>query len=94
VKHVFEMNAQKVNGDIHLNLSGQLDVSKALDVLCFLDLYARGKQPIVVDYCNVSIAHNSGMEVLKKGLQRLSHLGHPIVDLTFQRSVLPDQRTH
>jgi len=78
VKNNFNMYAEKANGAIHVTLSGPLDVSRALDVLHFLNVYARAKQPIVVDHCDVSVAHNSGMEVLKKGLQRLSNLGHPI----------------
>ena len=78
MKDNFRMYAQKVNGAIHLNLSGQLDVSRAVEILRFLHLYARGKCPIVVEASNLSPDGSMSFDVLQKGLQTLSNLGHPI----------------
>lgn len=78
MKNNFEMYAQKVNGAIHVNLSGRLDVSWAVEILRFLHLYARGKCPIVMEASNLSPDSSMSFDVLQKGLQRLSNLGHPI----------------
>lgn len=78
MKNNFTMYAQKVNGAIHVDLSGQLDVSRAVEILRFLHLYARGKCPIVVEASNLSPDGSMSFDVLQKGLQTLSNLGHPI----------------
>ncbi|OEU80388.1 MAG: hypothetical protein BA865_00935 [Desulfobacterales bacterium S5133MH4] len=78
MKNNFAMHAQRVNGTIHVDVSGPLDISRAVDVLHFLNVYARAKQPIVVNHCNLSMVHKSGMDILEKGLQTLSDLGHPV----------------
>ena len=72
------MYAEKVNGAIHVNLSGRLDVSRAVEILRFLNVYARGKCPIVVKTSDLSQDNGTSFDVLQKGLQRLSNLGHPI----------------
>jgi ABC-type transporter Mla MlaB component len=74
----FNMFAKKMNGAIQLTLSGKLDESSALDVLRFLNLYARANQPIVMDLGDLSPSHNHGLNTLKTGLRTLSQLGHPI----------------
>lgn len=94
MKNNFNMYAEKANGAVHVSLSGPLDLSRALDVLCFLDLYARGQQTIIMDTSDLSAANSSGLEMLKKGLRRLSDLGHPILDLTSQRPIFRDQGIH
>ena len=81
MKDNFRMYAQKVNGAIHVDLSGQLDVSRAVEILRFLHLYARGKCPIVVEASNLSPDGSMSFDVLQKGLQTLSNLGHPIQQL-------------
>ena len=78
MKDNFRMYAQKVNGAIHVDLSGQLDISRAVEILRFLHLYARGKCPIVVEASNLSPDGSMSFDVLQKGLQTLSNLGHPI----------------
>ena len=78
MKNNFRMYAQKVNGAIHVDLSGQLDVSRAVEILSFLHVYARGKCPIVVEASNLSPDGGMSFDVLQKGLQTLSNLGHPI----------------
>jgi len=78
MKNNFTMYAQKVNGAIHVDLSGQLDVSRAVEILRFLHLYARGKCPIVVKISDLSPDNSTSFDVLQKGLQTLSNLGHPI----------------
>ena len=94
MKNDFEMYAKKLNGAIHVSLSGELDVSRAVEILSFLHLYARGKCPIVVEASNLSPDGSMSFDVLQKGLQRLSDLGHPILDLTSQRPIFRDQGTH
>ena len=91
MKNDFEMYAQKVDGAIHVAISGQLDVSRALDILRFLNLYARKRQPIVMDICGLSAADACDLDVLEKGLRRLSDLGHPIMHGTPQGLVSGDQ---
>ncbi len=83
----FNMFAKKMNGAIQLTLSGKLDESSALDVLRFLNLYARANQPIVMDLGDLSPAHNHGLNTLKTGLRTLTQLGHPIHH-TGEREVL------
>jgi hypothetical protein len=92
MKDRFNMYAQRVNGAVHVSLSGPLDVSKALDVLCFLDLYVNRGQGIVMDTSNLSPDNSRGLEMLRKGLQRLEDLGHPILDHQFEALILPDKQ--
>ncbi|MBE9581693.1 MAG: hypothetical protein IMF18_08745 [Proteobacteria bacterium] len=89
----FNMYAEKMSGAIRMRLSGPLDASRALDVLCFLDLYARGRQPIIMDTSDMSSDNKFGLDVLKKGLQRLSDLGHPILDYASEELALGDEQT-
>jgi anti-anti-sigma regulatory factor len=86
------MYAQRVNGTVYVTLSGRLDVSKALDVLCFLDLYVNRGQGIVMDTSNLSPDNSRGLEMLRKGLQRLEALGHPILDHQFETLIWPDKQ--
>ena len=78
MKNNFTMYAQKVNGAIHVNLSGRLDASRAVEVLSFLHLYARGKCPIVVKTRDLSPDSSMSSDLLQKGLQGLANLGHPV----------------
>jgi len=94
VKNHFNMHAQRVNGAVHVTLTGPLDVSKALDVLCFLELYVTGRQVIVMHMSDLS-ADNSlglGLEMLKRGLRRLADLGHPILDHKSEKLIFPDKQ--
>ena len=78
MKDNFTMHAQRVNGAIHLSLSGRLDVSRAVEILTFLHVYARGKCPIVVEASNLSPHGSMSFDVLQKGLQGLANLGYPV----------------
>lgn len=78
VNENFTMYARKVNGVIHIDLSGRLDVSRASEILRFLHLYAREKCAIVVKTSSLSPDSTMSFDVLQKGLRRLSKLGHPI----------------
>ena len=87
----FKMYARKLNGAIYVSLSGGLDISRAVEVLSFLNLYARGKQPIVMDTGHLSPACRRGMEVLDTGLRRLSDLGHPVRQMSQQPGSGPEK---
>ena len=62
----FRISVHKNRADLHLELSGDLDGSSALELMNTLKVHRDGVNKIFVDTCRLSSIHPFGLGVLQK----------------------------